>query len=51
MKNEVLEMFRVLNEARKEDPKEFYSSIAFMVLLFGGFYAAVWIDAIINGRV
>lgn len=45
------EMITVLNDCRKEDPKEFYGGLAFMVLLFGGFYAAVWIEAIISGRV
>lgn len=51
MKNEIKEMFQVLNEARKEDPKEFYGSIAFVVLLFGGFYATIWLHAIITGQV
>jgi len=50
MKNEVLEMFRVLNQARKEDPKEFYGGIAFVLLMFGSFYAAALLDAIISGR-
>ena len=45
------EMFVTLNEFRKEDPKEFYASIAFLIMLFGGFWAAMWLEAICSGRV
>jgi hypothetical protein len=48
---EVKEMFTTLNEFRKEDPKEFYGSIAFMVFMFGFFYVSMWVGAIIEGRV
>jgi hypothetical protein len=48
---EVKEMFTTLNEFRKEDPKEFYGSIAFMVFMFGFFYVSMWFGAIIEGRV
>jgi hypothetical protein len=53
MKNEVtlIGMLKELNEVRKQDPKEFYGSIAFVVLLFGGFYVAIWAEAILSGRV
>jgi hypothetical protein len=51
MKQDIKEMFTSLNEFRKEDPKEFYSSIALMVFVFGFFYVALWVGAIIEGRV
>jgi hypothetical protein len=35
----------------KEDPKEFVVSLITILLLFGLFYVAVWLDAIISGRV
>ena len=44
---EVKKMFTTLNEFRKEEPKEFYGSIAFMVF----FYVSMWVGAIIEGRV
>lgn len=45
------EMFTVLNDCRKEDPKEFYGGLLFMIVLFGGFYATMWLAAICEGRV
>jgi hypothetical protein len=48
---ELKEMVVVLNECRKEDPKEFYGSIATIVLLFGGFYVTMWVAAILQGTV
>ena len=37
------EMFIMLNQARKEDPKEFYGSIAVMAYLFAFTYVVLWI--------
>lgn len=37
------EMFTTLNQARKENPKEFYGSFVFLIGLFTTFYFAVWI--------
>ena len=37
------EMFITLNEARKEDPKEFYGGIAVMVFSFALTYVVLWI--------
>ena len=48
---EVKEMFTTLNEFRKEDPKEFYGSIAFVIFIFSCFYVSMWVGAIIEGRV
>lgn len=45
------EMFTVLNDCRKEDPKEFYGGIATIVLIFGGFYVTMWVAAILQGTV
>jgi hypothetical protein len=45
------EMITVLNDCRKEDPKEFYGGIAAMIVLFGGFYVVMWVAAICEGRV
>ena len=44
------QMFSEMNEYRKENPKDFYGSIVFVVMMFGGFYAAMWIAAICEGR-
>jgi hypothetical protein len=51
MKKDIKEMFVSLNEFRKQDPKEFYGSIAFMVALFGFLYFGLWFAAIVEGRV
>jgi hypothetical protein len=51
MKQDIKEMFTTLNEFRKEDPKEFYSSIALMVFVFGFLYVGLWFAAIVEGRV
>jgi hypothetical protein len=48
---DIKEMFTTLNDFRKEDPKDFYSSIALMVIGFTAFYYAMWFAAIIEGRV
>jgi len=37
------EMFETLNEARKENPSEFYGSFAVLIALFGLFYVTMWI--------
>lgn len=37
------QMFITLNEARKEDPKEFYGGIAVMVFSFALTYVVLWI--------
>ena len=37
------EMLITLNEARKEDPKEFYGGIAFMVFSLALTYVVLWI--------
>jgi hypothetical protein len=44
-------MIRTLNEARKEDPKEFWGSIAVVVTIFGMMYSGLWVIAILQGRV
>jgi hypothetical protein len=48
---EFKQMFVELNECRKQDPKEFYGSIAAVVMIFGGFYVTMWLAAILEGRV
>ena len=45
------QMIRTLNEARKEDPKEFWGSIAVVVTIFGMMYGGLWAIAILEGRV
>lgn len=44
-------MIRTLNEARKEDPKEFWGSIVAMITIFGMMYVGLWAIAILQGRV
>jgi len=44
------EMFQVLNQHRKEDPKDFYLGILFVIFLFASFYGMMWLAAIIEGR-
>jgi hypothetical protein len=51
MKQDIKEMFTSLNEFRKEDPKEFYGSVAVVIVGFTFFYFALWFGAIIEGRV
>ena len=41
--NTMKAMFSTLNQARKENPSEFYGGIAFMTILFVSFYVAMWI--------
>jgi hypothetical protein len=48
---ELKQMFIEINDIRKEDPKKFYSSIIFAIMMFAGFYATMWIGAICVGRV
>jgi hypothetical protein len=48
---DIKEMFITLNDFRKEDPKEFYGSVAFMIFMFAFLYASLWFAAIIEGRV
>jgi len=45
------QMIQTLNEARKEDPKEFWGSIAVVVAIFGMLYSGLWVIAILEGRV
>lgn len=45
------QMIRTLNEARKEDPKEFWGSIAAVVTIFGMMYGGLWAIAILEGKV
>jgi hypothetical protein len=44
-------MFKVLYQMVKEDPKEFWGSLIFLVALFGGFWATLWLAAICQGTV
>ena len=44
-------MIRTLNEARKQDPKEFWGSIAVVVAIFGMLYCGQRLIAILEGRV
>jgi hypothetical protein len=44
-------MFKVLYQTAKEDPKEFWGSLVFLVGLFVMFWATLWLEAICQGRV
>ena len=44
------EMLRMLNEARKEDPKEFWGIIALMLAISGYIYGSMWLIAILEGN-
>jgi hypothetical protein len=44
-------MIRTLNEARKEDPKEFWGSIVVVIVIFGMMYVGLWTIAILQGSV
>jgi hypothetical protein len=44
------EMLRTLNEARREDPKEFWGGIVAMIAIFGSLYVGLWVIAILEGR-
>jgi len=44
-------MIKELHKLLKEDPKEFFGSIAILILIFGLCYCLLWVDAIISGRV
>lgn len=41
-------MFKVLFQAAKEDPKEFWSGLLFIIVLFTGLWGLLWLNAIIN---
>jgi len=45
------QMNRTLNEARKQDPKEFWGSIAAIIAIFGMLYCGQRLIAILEGRV
>ena len=45
------QMIRTLNEARKEDPKEFWGSIVVVIAIFGMMYVGLWAIAILQGSV
>ena len=42
-KDKELDMIKEIIEFIKEDPAEFFGSIAFLTVLFGGFYLAIHI--------
>lgn len=42
------EMLRMLNEARKENPKEFWGIIACMLAISGFIYGSMWLIAILE---
>jgi len=44
-------MFKVLYQTAKEDPKEFWGSLLFLVGLFVGLWGLLWLEAICQGRV
>ncbi len=46
MKKDIIELWSAI----KEDPKDFAANVLMVVLLFGTFYCAIWVDAIISGR-
>lgn len=39
----MIKLFKETVEFIKEDPKEFFGSIALLSLMFGAFYCAIWI--------
>jgi hypothetical protein len=45
------EMFKVLYDYAKEDPKDFICSVIFLVSLFGLLWATLWLHAICVGNV
>lgn len=45
------EMLKTLNQTRKESPNEFWSSVLYLICTFGFIWGAMWIEAIINGKV
>jgi hypothetical protein len=47
---EFKQMVVKLNDLRKRDPKEFYGSIAAVIIIFGVFYVTMWLTAILEGR-
>lgn len=44
----MMNMFKVLYETAKNDPKEFWSSILFFALMFTGLWTLLWLNFIIN---
>ena len=45
------EIYHTLKQFAKEDPKEFIGSVLFMIALGVGFWALMWLGAIVEGRV
>jgi ribosomal protein S15P/S13E len=45
------EMFQTLNQHRKENPKDFYASIGFIVLFSVIFYKASCLVAVVEGMI
>lgn len=45
------EMFKVLYDYAKEDPKEFIGSVIFVTSIFVLFWATLWLHAICVGNV
>tara|TARA_R110000823_G_C15544131_1_gene458498 strand:- start:205 stop:336 length:132 start_codon:yes stop_codon:yes gene_type:complete len=39
----MIKLFKEVVELIKEDPKEFFGSVALLSLIFGGYYCAIWI--------
>jgi hypothetical protein len=44
-------MLKTLNQARKEAPSEFWSSLVYVLCFFGFIWFSIWIEAIITGKV
>jgi hypothetical protein len=44
------EMFQTLNQHRKENPKDFYSTTFYAIFLFASSYGMLWVAAILGGR-
>lgn len=42
------EMFSTMNEARKNDPKEFWGSVAYVVLSFTLLVTLMWVSVILE---
>jgi hypothetical protein len=45
------EMFKVLYEYAKEDPKDFITSVIFVTFLFVFLWGSLWLHAICSGNV
>lgn len=44
------DMIKTLAEAAKKDPKDLIVKIAVVLSIFVAFWAAMWVEAIMNGR-